>query len=353
MEPYNKNLPFIRFANDGKTVLDRLAESGIPLTRALQYFRNNPEGNALEFFKLIGEDIIPFYGNYRNGGSAKDYAKEAMLLAFPTMAKRKGAGFEISKGMDADFNPYPPVPVTRSQVEASLAAHEKVPYIRDEGPMLSRDNTVPGYNEFIERPENNTPAYAYESLKEEIGFIEEMLNEGWVSPNEVPNAQAKLKNLYDMKNLMELNAGFEGIPLEYKEYRKAAEEYRQALNGPYLDDLIEGGTRDNNSSAVQSRDAYDTHIGSFLKNEFPEYGGSYMMPKYKFDNAMEGIVNNLNAIGRGGLAERINNIPMKRLYEKVPHNELGEVFNSNKTVDVKAKELEILHKKYDPEFYEE
>ena len=83
MEPYNPNLPFIRFANDGKTVLDRLVESGIPFTRALQYFRDNPEGNALEFFKLIGEDVIPFYGNYRNGGDVSDYAKEAFMLAMP------------------------------------------------------------------------------------------------------------------------------------------------------------------------------------------------------------------------------------------------------------------------------
>lgn len=88
MEPYNPNLPFIRFANDGKTVLDRMVEAGIPLTRALQYFRDNPEGNALEFFKLIGEDVIPFYGNYRNGGDVSDYAKEAVLLAMPVPNKR-------------------------------------------------------------------------------------------------------------------------------------------------------------------------------------------------------------------------------------------------------------------------
>ena len=88
MEPYNKNLPFIRFANDGKTLLDRMVESGIPFTRALKYFRNNPEGPASEFFKLAAEDVIPFYGNYRNGGSVSDYAKEAVLLAAPVPKKR-------------------------------------------------------------------------------------------------------------------------------------------------------------------------------------------------------------------------------------------------------------------------
>lgn len=88
MEPYNPNLPFISIANDGKTVLDRMVEAGIPFTRALQYFRNNPEGSALETLKLAAEDVIPFYGNYRNDGDVSDYAKEAVLMFTPV----KGGG---------------------------------------------------------------------------------------------------------------------------------------------------------------------------------------------------------------------------------------------------------------------
>lgn len=97
MEPYNPNLPFISIANDGKTLLDRMVEAGIPFTRALQYFRNNPEGSALETLKLAAEDVIPFYGNYRNGGDISDYAKEAALMFTPvkggpkrTVRTRKG-----------------------------------------------------------------------------------------------------------------------------------------------------------------------------------------------------------------------------------------------------------------------
>lgn len=89
MEPYNQNLPFIRIANDGKSLLDRMVEAGIPFTRALQYFRDNPEGSALETAKLAAEDVIPFYGNYRNGGGPLDYAKEAALMFMPMKGGRK------------------------------------------------------------------------------------------------------------------------------------------------------------------------------------------------------------------------------------------------------------------------
>lgn len=88
MEPYNQNLPFVRLANDGKSLLDRMVEAGIPLTRALQYFRDNPDGSALETIKLAAEDVVPFYGNYRNGGSISDYAKEAALMFTPAPGTR-------------------------------------------------------------------------------------------------------------------------------------------------------------------------------------------------------------------------------------------------------------------------
>ena len=65
MEPYRPNEPFIKLKLDG-SLLDRMVEAGIPLTRAIQYFRDNPEGSALESLKLAAEDVIPFYGTYRN-----------------------------------------------------------------------------------------------------------------------------------------------------------------------------------------------------------------------------------------------------------------------------------------------
>lgn len=47
MEPYKPNKPFISMKLDG-SLLDRMVEAGIPFSRALQYFRDNPEGSALE-----------------------------------------------------------------------------------------------------------------------------------------------------------------------------------------------------------------------------------------------------------------------------------------------------------------
>lgn len=82
MEPYRPNEPFIKLKLDG-SLLDRMVEMGIPLTRAIQYFRDNPEGSAIETLKLAAEDVVPFYGNYRNGGDIGDYAKEAVMLGMP------------------------------------------------------------------------------------------------------------------------------------------------------------------------------------------------------------------------------------------------------------------------------
>ena len=82
MEPYRPNEPFIKLKLDG-SLLDRMVEYGIPLTRAIQYFRDNPEGSAMETLKLAAEDVIPFYGNYRNDGDWSDYAKEAVMLGVP------------------------------------------------------------------------------------------------------------------------------------------------------------------------------------------------------------------------------------------------------------------------------
>lgn len=74
--------PFIRIDPDHDT-MKALVEAGIPFSRALKYFRDNPEGTASEFFKLAAEDVIPFYGNYRNGGNWKDAVQEAILMFAP------------------------------------------------------------------------------------------------------------------------------------------------------------------------------------------------------------------------------------------------------------------------------
>lgn len=82
MEPYREDRPFISIDTE-TSLLDRLLNAGIPLTRALKYFRDNPEGSALETLKLAAEEVVPFYGTYRNEGDFGDYAKEAVMLGVP------------------------------------------------------------------------------------------------------------------------------------------------------------------------------------------------------------------------------------------------------------------------------
>lgn len=82
MEPYREDKPFISIDTE-TSLLDRLLNAGIPFTRALKYYRDNPEGSALETLKLAAEDVVPFYGTYRNDGDISDYAKEAVMLGVP------------------------------------------------------------------------------------------------------------------------------------------------------------------------------------------------------------------------------------------------------------------------------
>ena len=84
MEPYNPNKPFVQMKLEGN-LLDRLAEAGIPLTRALQYFRDNPEGPASETLNLATDETVPFKYQIRSGdASPSSIVQEALMLAAPT-----------------------------------------------------------------------------------------------------------------------------------------------------------------------------------------------------------------------------------------------------------------------------
>lgn len=104
MEPYNQNKPFISMKLDG-SLLDRLGDAGIPLTRALQYFSDNPEGSAMETARLAAEDRIPFYSNIINDGDAEDYVTEALLMAMP-MPRGSGKRYKVNTDINGvpDFN---------------------------------------------------------------------------------------------------------------------------------------------------------------------------------------------------------------------------------------------------------
>ena len=67
---------------DGRPFTQRLIESGVPFARALANYMD-PDGDAIETLKLAAEDVLPFYSNIRNDGTAKDYITEAVLLGIP------------------------------------------------------------------------------------------------------------------------------------------------------------------------------------------------------------------------------------------------------------------------------
>ena len=83
MEPYREDRPIIYIDKDKikQNILETILS--LPGARALKNFHDNPEGSATETLDLLAEDIVPFYGNYRNGGDIGDYVKEAAMLGIP------------------------------------------------------------------------------------------------------------------------------------------------------------------------------------------------------------------------------------------------------------------------------
>ena len=77
---YDEN--FGLFGRDNIPFSQRLLESGLPFSRAIANYMD-PDGDAIETLKLAAEDRLPFYSNIRNGGTAKDYITEAVLLGIP------------------------------------------------------------------------------------------------------------------------------------------------------------------------------------------------------------------------------------------------------------------------------
>ena len=100
MEPYNPNRPFISMKLDG-SLLDKMVEAGIPLTRALQYFRDNPEGPASETLNLATDETVPFKWQVRTGNATPaSLAEEAVLLAAPMKGKRE---YKVDPKRTAEF----------------------------------------------------------------------------------------------------------------------------------------------------------------------------------------------------------------------------------------------------------
>lgn len=265
MEPYNQNKPFISMKLDG-SLLDRLVEAGIPLTRALQYFRDNPEGSAFETLKTAAEDRVPFYGNYRNGGGLIDYLTEAALMFSPITVKgyrnvtfkpdpqRKYYAAENPNNYSlyVDNPKYPnlveSVPgvgngFTSAHSINSNGLHEVDPvkYIQDKQQLaqmsIDAANKVPTRYEGIGDIQlaSNKRHYSYGELVEKQRALKEQIDKfnwkrGWErnfnTDPLTPDEQKKLAKLQNQLNEIDIELGLS--------------DYKAAIDntyGPYYDDL--------------------------------------------------------------------------------------------------------------------
>ena len=96
LKPYDPNKPKISINKEGW--LDRMVEAGIPLSRALKYFHENPNGQATKFISLAAEDLVPFYSNIINNGDATDYVTEAIMLGMPMPGPKSSKKVMTPKG---------------------------------------------------------------------------------------------------------------------------------------------------------------------------------------------------------------------------------------------------------------
>ena len=87
LQPYDPDKPAFSWKPDWSRTKEYL-KSIIPGSRALDYYANNPDSDALETLSLLAEDIVPFYGTVKNDGNVEDYITEAALMAMPSMKAR-------------------------------------------------------------------------------------------------------------------------------------------------------------------------------------------------------------------------------------------------------------------------
>ena len=104
MEPYRTDRPkvYADMPNSLTALLGRLADAGIPATRALKYYHDNPEGQASTFFSLLADDFVPFKYQIQSGeATPSSLVKEAVMLAAPMKGKRE---YKVDPKRTAEFN---------------------------------------------------------------------------------------------------------------------------------------------------------------------------------------------------------------------------------------------------------
>ncbi len=266
MEPYNPNKSFIQMKLEG-SLLDRMVEAGIPFTRALQYFRDNPEGSALETAKLAAEDVVPFYGNYRNDGDWSDYAKEAALMFMPWQIKayRKPSTFTPDPQRKYYANNSTPLHDHKLFTDSDHPGIiETVPEVGDAGKMSGGSNAYYEVdpNKFIQ-DQQQIAQMSIDAAKlvptryESVGDIQLQSNKRHYTYGELIDKQRSLKEQIDKFNYNKRGwkRNFDIDPLTPDEQKKLSKlqnqltevdieiglsDYKSAIDntyGPYYDDL--------------------------------------------------------------------------------------------------------------------
>ena len=151
LKPYDPNKSKISINIEGW--LDRMAKAGIPLTRALKYFRDNPEGNALKTVKLAAEDMEPtgFYYTYMNDGDVLDYVTEAIMLGMPMSGPKAQKKVMTPKGEKTYY-------VNQGIPELDVERNQKLKRLFDETDKINyRKSDSPWYYDEYEIKVGDTP----------------------------------------------------------------------------------------------------------------------------------------------------------------------------------------------------
>lgn len=224
---YDEN--FGLFGRDNRPFSQRLLESGLPFSRAIANYMD-PDGDAIETLKLAAEDRLPFYSNIRNGGTAKDYITEAVLLGVPmhgakTPVKLKNGrtilvnnqvptkdiakqeAFDKVAAKQQEWAQFPDGSYDYSDLDEG--AHNFMPSKDKYGDNSYMNEGSDIYENFANKDHINTRKsindqirdYAYESYSE--GFLDRDQYNDYLSENLFPREKGEAKAIRDYKNYVD------------------------------------------------------------------------------------------------------------------------------------------------------
>ena len=282
---------------DGRTFTQRLIESGVPFARALANYMD-PDGDAIETLKLAAEDVLPFYSNIRNDGTAKDYITEAVLLGIPmhgakTPVKLKNGrtilvNNQVPTKDVAKQNAFDEVAAKQREwaqfpdggydyTDLDEGAHNFMPSVDEYGSNSYMNAGRDIYENFANKDHINSRKsindqirdYAYDSYNEGIWNRDEYND--YLSENLFPREKGEAKAIKDYKNYVD-NMKKDEIIVEPEHL----EETRKGFN-----DEAEESFYQNAANSAKKALAKKYGISPRLK-DFDDYMKTKMFPK-EFD----------------------------------------------------------------------